>query len=496
MSLFGGVQLPGKPDLDNIEVLDRLAIPMIGEMERLGIAIDREYLWELSSILSTEADDLQKQIASYIPKDKLDEFSDRAADIEEAHGSATINASSADQIRELLFTILGLGKKRDLKKTATGKIKTDKKQLADIEEEHPIIRLIQDYRERKKLITTYCISLPKKAVFHPCSTDSDCPVCGLNHWVGTWRVHTQFLTTRTETRRLASKTPNLQNIPQRTNLGALVRAAFIATPGTKLVSNDFGQIELVDLAALAGCKGMIAVYAASGDLHLYTASACFNVPQDLVDKVSQRIPAKTVNFAIVYGISPKALSAQLRYFFSTLYSEGRITVVKYHDLIKQWSEDGCKTLIDKWFNIYPEILEYMDLQSYRARRYGFVWDVFGGVRLVPEIYSSLPYIKAAGIRQAGNMPIQATSAGQTKLAMGESQVMLQNVRENDGIWAWPLLTIHDQIMIEVEERYAEEIGDAQSEIFCNVMRDKETGENYWRVPITADAEIMDRWQKE
>ena len=670
MALYGGVTVPGKPDLDNTALLDRLPIPMISEMHRYGIAVDREYLWELEGILSKEADNLQRDISSYVPKDKLDEFSDKAAEIEENSGSATINANSADQIRELLFSVLGLGRKIELKKSVTGKIKTDKKQLAEIEEEHPVVKLIQEYRERKKLITTYCRSLPKKAVFHPRS--NSCPVCGLRHWVDTWRIHTTFSTTRTETRRLAcvhadtpvntrrgivpmkyvvvgdyvwthrnrwrrvtatwikgmdvmyrvtfcngntlictgdhsvltydyvnqsymdpqsqkhqngtgfiqesatsfierdsgevrnylsqctvcgrssltgsgtqstvgypvreiqegreesyvredgkstsqldrfsgrwkrisdlferrrtpictpyrngrgagyaevalspgctpyrrqqeeqsirqfsagyspwtsnsaqdsgiyttciqavelvgqevvydisvdedesyeacgvfnhnSRKPNLQNIPQRTELGQIIRAAFMATPGTKLVSNDFGQIELVDLANLAKCRGMIAVYNVAGDLHLYTASECFGVPQDKVDKVSQRIPAKTVNFAIVYGISPKALSAQLRYFFSTLLSENKINKDKYHALIAQWSEVGCKTLIDKWFGIYPEVLEFMELQAYRARRYGFVWDVFGGVRIVPEIYSSLPYIQGAGIRQAGNMPIQ------------------------------------------------------------------------------------------
>ena len=538
MSLYGGVELPGRPSLDNTALLDRLPIPMISEMHRYGIAVDREYLWELEGILSKEADNLQRDISSYVPKDKLDEFSDKAAEIEENSGSATINANSADQIRELLFSVLGLGRKVELKKSVTGKIKTDKKQLAEIEEEHPVVKLIQEYRERKKLITTYCRSLPKKAVFHPRS--NSCPVCGLRHWVDTWRIHTTFSTTRTETRRLAcvhadtpvntrrgivpmkyvvvgdyvwthrhrwrrvtatyikgvdemynvrfsngyilictadhrvlvdsvaqsyasrwirisdlperwkeaicsssgdgcyveeiasagsfevydisveedesylacgvfnhnSRKPNLQNIPQRTELGQIIRAAFMATPGTKLVSNDFGQIELVDLANLAKCRGMVAVYNVAGDLHLYTASECFGVPQDKVDKVSQRIPAKTVNFAIVYGISPKALSAQLRYFFSTLLSENKINKDKYHALIAQWSEVGCKTLIDKWFGIYPEVLEFMELQAYRARRYGFVWDVFGGVRIVPEIYSSLPYIQGAGIRQAGNMPIQ------------------------------------------------------------------------------------------
>ena len=128
MALYGGVTVPGKPDLDNTALLDRLPIPMITEMHRYGIAVDREYLRELEGILSKEADNLQRDIASYVPKDKLDEFSDKAAEIEENSGSATINANSADQIRELLFSVLGLGRKVELKKSVTGKIKTDKKQ--------------------------------------------------------------------------------------------------------------------------------------------------------------------------------------------------------------------------------------------------------------------------------------------------------------------------------------------------------------------------------
>jgi DNA polymerase-1 len=478
MSLYGGVTIPGQPDLENVRRLDLLPVPMILKMQRYGVAIDREYLWELSSDLGHEMTELERDIASYIPPDRLHWFSDAAASIEETQGLAELNANSAEQIRTLLFDLLKVGSGRQLKVTDSGRISTGKKQLELCRDDHPVVAKVLEYRERSKLKSAFADSLPKRAVLHPAG--SCCPVCELRHAASTWRVHGEFTTTRTETGRLSMRKPNLQQVPQRTELGAKVRLAFIAPPGRKLVSVDFSQIELRDLAHLSQCESMMRTYhhdcpqcpgCGLNDIHTTTAMEVFGIADPLqVDKLYQRLPCKNVNFMIVYGAGAKGLQAQLA--LSGIY----------------WTEEECERFIRRWFSTKPEVGEWIGLQSYRAHRYGFVWDPFGRVRRVPETRSCHGWIRAAGIRQAGNMPIQSVSAGQTKLAMGELDELLEPLENNRSIW--PLLSIHDQLIYEADEDVAEELKEIMISVFAGVMN----GE--WSVPIDADGEIMDRWKKE
>jgi len=501
MSLFGGVRVPGCPDFENVRRLDLLPIPMVRKMQRYGIAIDIPYLNDFSVELGRDMASLQKEIADFIPAQQLQSFSDQAAEIEEVSGAADFNANSAAQIRSLLFDTLKVGWGRDLKTTSDGKISTGKKQLELCRDDHPIVHKVLQYRERSKLKSSFADSLPLKAKYHPRNRDGSCPICELPHVESTWRVHTQFLMTRAETGRFSSKDPNLQQIPTRTELGARIRYAFIASPGTRLVSSDFSQIELRDLAHLARAASMIQAYQEDKDIHLYSACRVFDLDYDhyalLSDlkelgqlsaeqkidwadfALTKRLPTKNVNFMIVYGATAIGLQAQLA--LSKLY----------------WTEDQCEDFIARWFGLYPEVESYMDLQHYRAQRYGFVWDPFGRMRRVPEVRSCLPYIRSAGLRQAGNMPIQSCSAAQTKLVMGSLNEDFSNIySDGAGAWVWPLLTIHDQLMIECDEEIAEDMRDLMIHRFSSVMTDEETGEHLWRVPVKSDGEILERWKKE
>ena len=497
MSLYGDVTIPGGPDLENIRKLDLLAIPQICRMQRLGFAIDLERLAELSLSLASEMDELQKDISSYIPPDALGRFVGHANEVEEETGLAEFNANSADQIRTLLFDLLRVGSLRDVKVTATGKKSTGKKQLELCRDDHPVVPLVLQYRERSKLKSAFADSLPKLARLHPRS--ACCPICELPHVEATYRVHGEIMTTRTETGRLSMKKPNLMQIPVRSELGQRIRAAFIASPGCTLVSTDFSQMELRDLAHMANAESMIQVYREDKDIHLYTACRAFGRDYDyyagLSDKkdagtltdtekaewkhfsLYERLPSKNLNFMIVYGASWKGLQAQLA--LSGIF----------------WDEQQCKDFIARWFGLYPEVEEYLGLQEYRARRYGFVWTPFGRVRYVPETESCHNYIRSAGIRQAGNMPIQGCNADQLKLVMGELEQELECLYRR-GIYCWGLAPIHDQIIVECEESAAELIGSIMSYIFSRVMHDEDTGENLWRVPIRADAEISERWVKQ
>lgn len=479
MSLFGGVEIAGRPSLENVRKLDLLPVPMVRRMQRYGISIDIPYLQEFSSELGREMAALERDIASYLPPDRLHAFAESAAEVEGELGPVEFNANSAEQIRSLLFDALKVGHGRDLKTTADGAVSTGKKQLELCRDDHPVVHKVLEYRERSKLKSAFADSLPKKARYHPANKDGSCPVCELAHVESTWRVHTEFTMTRTETGRFASKSPNLQNVPARSELGGKVRAAFVASPGTFLVSSDFSQIELRDLAHLADEKAMIAIYNADGDIHQHTAMRAFGIADPAkVDKLRHRLPSKTVNFGIAYSMSAIGLQAQLAVM--GLF----------------WTEEECDDFINRWFGLYPEVRAYMELQHYRARRYGYIWDLFGRIRRVPETHSTHSWIRSQGLRQAGNMPIQSTSAGQTKLAMGALEEDFTNIySDGAGPWVWPLLTIHDQLICEADEDIAEEIRDLQMYRFSTVMDDEATGEHLFRVPVKSDGEILERWRK-
>lgn len=477
--LFGGIDIPGRPDLTNIQKLDLLPVPMSRRMSRIGFAIDPPYFADLTAQLTAEMQELEKDIVSYIPYEALSDFIINAGQVEEDWG---LNVASSEQIGKLLFDTLhiGRGRERELKMTKGGvRISTGKKQLELVKADHPVVQRVLDYRERAKLTTTYTKALPKMAKWHPRSVGSSvCPVCEYQHVDGTWRVHTDFASTRAETGRLCSRRPNLANVPARTELGGLVRLGFVASPGTMLVSADLSQIELRNLAHCADAKSMIDIYEASGDIHQSTAMKAFGITDpSKVDKLKHRLPAKTIGFGLMYGMTSMGLQA-------TLATMGLL-----------WTVEECDVFVEKFFSIYPEVREYMELQAYRARRYGMVWDALGRVRLIPEVRSYHSWIRSAGLRQAGNFPIQALNAGQMKLAMGKADARLLELERQEGCWCVPLMTIYDQLIVEAQEGMEGRALEVLTETFNGVMDDEETGERLFRVPVESDGEVMARWVK-
>lgn len=482
MALYDGITLPGRPDLENVRRLDLLCLPMIGRMTRIGVAVDLPYLAELSSRLSADMSELQRDISSYIPADALDRFVSADND-ESGESEIEINANSADQLRVLLYDLLRVHVGKNIKTTDTGKLSTGKRQLELCRDVHPIVVKVLDYRERSKLKSAFADALPRLARLHP--RGLCCPVCELAHSADTWRLHGEVMTTRAATGRLSMKKPNLQQIPTRSELGQHIRAAFIASPGKRLVSCDFSQIELRDLAHLANCQSMIDVYAKDGDIHDDTCHRALGVPWDQKpDKYKDRMAAKRVNFGIQNGTTEKGLYLQL--------------VMDYHQNKMEapdWlTEDWCKWFIKAWLADRPEVQEYFNLQWYRGRRYGLVWDAFGRIRLLPEMQSCHYYVRQEGLRQAQNMPVTSTAAGHLKLVMGELAEEFARMRDND-VDVNELMSIHDQIIAEADENDAGSVGEIMSWTFSQVMVDKDTGEDHWRVPIKADSEILERWIK-
>lgn len=275
-----------------------------------------------------------------------------------------------------------------------------------------------------------------------------------------------------------SKNPNLMNLPFRTPIGRRIRAAFIPSPGKVFVGADFSQIELRLLAHCSADPNMLRIYAEGGDIHVFTAMRIFNKTMEEVvskeGKTLYRLPAKRLGFGIAYGLAAQGLQQQLA-------MEGL-----------NWTVEVCEEFIELWFNLYPGVRRLLETYYYRAKRYGFVWDLFGRIRLVPEVRSQHSWIRSAGLRQAGNMPIQGSAQAFTKLAMGYIEEDSERLRAR-GYGVEPLLQVHDEILLEVDEDIADVVADKMTYYMSSLDK-----LNHFdlRVPITAEAQIMpDCWKK-
>ena len=487
MSLYGGIELPGHPCPENVRRLDLLPIPQIRRMMRMGVGIDKEWLWELGSKLESRKVELRKEISSYVPPDKLEEFVSSSSGEGEGGMGLELNVESAEQVATLLFKLLGVGSGRQLKRTKSGKrVSTGKKQLETLKREHAIVPLILEYREASKLKNTYTDRLPEIARLHP--RGEECLICGRPHREDHWRVHTEILTTRTDTGRLASKSPNLQNIPVRTVLGREVRKAFVPQPGWKLVAADYSQFELRLLAHLSRDANMLRIFREGGDIHLATAMRAFGIDDPKkVDKILHRAPCKNVNFGIAYGLT-----------YLGLYDLMALTHATAGVPVPDWLDEAwCMEFILKWFELYPQCVEYFELQHYRAKRYEIVWTMCGRVRPVPEVRSVHKRIREAGLRQAGNMPIQGSQADIFKVGMARVERRLVEWRAA-GVGVEALLPIHDELLVEVEEGWEDEVKTLLEWEMGRAMHDGQTGELRCRVPILTEGKVMeeDRWTKE
>lgn len=482
MALYGGIELCGRPDLENVRKLDLLPMRSVMEMQRYGMAIDIPHLNALTEVLTKEIEELRYEICSYIPAERLDEFISKS-NMDADDDYLPMNVESTKQMRKLLFEVLQVGKGHQLKLTKSGDISTGKRQMEARKQDHPVVPLVLSYRERAKLKGTYSAKLPRMARFHP---DKGC-WCGLRHFAPTMRVHCDVMMTRTATGRPATKNPNLQNIPVRSEHGRTVRKGFIASPGTEMVTVDFAQLELRLLAHFGEVERFIRVFHEGKDPHTQTAMDAFKLEHESqVNKLTQRAPAKNVNFAIVYGETPKGLYEQL---VSDTYGKSGIAVPDW--LTLQW----CDKFMADWFDLYPEVEGFMEHEHYCARRYGVVWTGMGRVRRVPEVRSVHNRVIAAGERQAGNHKIQGTGADMLKLAQAEIQEYIETVIRPEGIWCWPLIEVHDELIYEIEQGYGEILLAKCEDVMSRVLEDKRAGVNLCRVPVVADGKVMQRWEK-
>lgn len=346
-----------------------------------------------------------------------------------------LNINSPSQVAKVLFEKMGLPKG---KKSKNGDYSVSAEVLEDLSADYKIARDILRYRQLQKLNSTYIEGL--KSVIQ-----SD------------GRVHTTYTQTVTSTGRLSSKNPNLQNIPVRTEEGRELRKLFIAPEGSVLIDADYSQIELRLIAHCSGCKSLIEAYNGGRDIHRETAAKVFGVPvEDVTEEMRQK--AKTVNFGVIYGESSFGLAKTLKI--------GR---------------EEASSFIKRYFEVYPEIKEYLDKTVAFAKENGYVETIFGRKREIPELKSSNYTIRQFGERAAMNMPMQGSAADIIKLAMTSFHRALLDRK----LKARMILQVHDELLIESPIEEAEECANILKECMENVIR--------LSVPLTADVSVGRSW---
>jgi DNA polymerase-1 len=353
-----------------------------------------------------------------------------------ASAGEEFNINSNPKLREILFERLGLPV---LKKTSTG-ASTDAtvlQQLAD--EGHQLPVLLMEYRELSKLESTYIDALP--LYVHP----------------RTQRVHTSFSQTTAATGRLSSSDPNLQNIPIRRELGRVIRRGFIPRRGWKLVSADYSQIELRLLAHLSGDPAFVHAFNSGGDIHRQTAALIFDVPLDDVSK-DMRGRAKTINFATIYGQGPHALSRQLK----ITHAEAR-------------------EFIDRYFQRFRRVREYLDSMVEFAREHGYVQTIFNRRRYIPELRDRNFNVRAFGERTAANSPIQGSAADLIKVAM----IRIHGAIAARALSSRMLLQVHDELVFEVPVPELDEL----TSLVTHEMEHAAA----LSVPLVVDLGVGDNW---
>ena len=393
-------------------------VSVLTAMEIEGININIDFLNKLSVTLTADINRLEKNIYEQAGEE--------------------FNIASPKQLGIVLFEKMELVKKP--KKTKTGQYATGEDILSFLAKEHEIIRNIQEYRQYKKLQSTYVDALPNE----------------VNSKTG--RIHTQYMQAVAATGRLSSNNPNLQNIPIRTERGKEVRKSFIPRDENHvLLAADYSQIELRIIAALSEEGNMMEAFKNGEDIHASTAAKVFNVPLDEVTR-EQRSNAKTVNFGIVYGVSAFGLSNQT-------------------DL----SRSEAKELIDTYYETYPKLKAYMSAQVDFARENGYVETVLNRRRYLKDINSRNAMVRSGAERNAVNAPIQGSAADIIKLAM----INIYNRFKKEGFKSKMLLQVHDELVFDAHKD--------ELEIIRPIIKYEMENAFKMSVPLDVEVGIGENW---
>ena len=405
------------------EMLERPLVAVLARMERRGISIDRQVLSRLSGDFAQTAARVE-------------------AEIQEIAGEP-VNVGSPKQIGDILFGKMGIPGGT---KTKTGAWSTSAQILDELAEQgHELPKKILEWRQVSKLKSTYTDALP--TYVHP----------------DTHRVHTTYALAATTTGRLSSNEPNLQNIPVRTEDGRKIRRAFIASPGHKLVSADYSQIELRLLAEIADIPVLKQAFRDGLDIHAMTASEMFGVPvKDMPGEVRRR--AKAINFGIIYGISAFGLANQLGI-----------------------AREEASAYIKKYFERFPGIRAYMDATRDFCRAHGYVETLFGRKCHYPDIKASNASVRSFNERAAINARLQGTAADIIRRAM----IHMEEALAEKKLSAQMLLQVHDELIFEVPD---DEVA-ATLPVVQRVMEDAPFPAVILSLPLHVDARAANNWDE-
>ena len=390
-------------------------VEILADIEELGVRIDVAFLETLRVELTASC---AKHEAA------LHEFA-----------GETFNVNSTTQLRRVLFEKLGL---TPVKKTSTGQPSTDADSLSKLAGEHPFVAELMRYREVEKLRSTYAEALP--------------PLVAADG-----RIHATLNQLSTSTGRISSETPNLQNIPIRTEEGRALRKAFIPAEGCVLLSSDYSQIELRILAHLANDPGLVDAFERGTDIHTVTASKVFGVAEADVDSHQRRF-AKVINYGLAYGMEAYGLAQRM-------------------DI----PNDQARDILDAFFAGFPRVREFMDQTVVEARRLGYTSTIMGRRRRIPELASDNFRIRQMGERMAQNAPVQGSAADVFKVAT----VRLAHALKEEGLRSRIVLTVHDELVLEVPESEM----DACEALTRSVME----GAAHLLVPLVVDIGFGPNW---
>ncbi len=394
-------------------------LPVLMRMEMHGVMLDAPFLREMGGDLAGRLDELQDHIC--------------------ALAGHSFNINSTKQLRTVLFDELGLPV---IHRTKTGP-STDAKTLEALKDKHEIVILLLEHRQLNKLRSTYVEALPK--LVNP----------------QTGRVHTSYKQTGTETGRLSSADPNLQNIPIRTPLGRQIRRAFVAPPGHQLVAADYSQVELRVLAHLSGDENLQGAFLRDEDIHARTAADILDIPLKKVTSEQRRL-AKSINFGIVYGMGEYGLAQRTAL-----------------------NQTEARQFIESYFARYPGVKTYLDSVKQQARDRGYVETILGRRRFFPELRAGSRaggMIRRASERAAINMPVQGSAADIMKLAM----LRMDEALRRHNLRTAMILQVHDELVLEVP---ADELDTAKA-----LVREVMSEAYNLAVPLKVDVEVGPNWR--
>ncbi|MEX3556187.1 MAG: DNA polymerase I [Burkholderia gladioli] len=412
-------QVAHEPGLKRVYAEIEMPVSLVlRKMERTGVLID-----------SARLDKQSHEIAVRLIELELEAY-------ELAGGE--FNLGSPKQIGQIFFEKLQLPV---VKKTPSGAPSTDEEVLQKLAEDYPLPKLLLEHRGLSKLKSTYTDKLPRM----------------INAQTG--RVHTNYAQAVAVTGRLASNDPNLQNIPVRTAEGRRIREAFIASPGCRIVSADYSQIELRIMAHISEDESLLRAFSQGEDIHRATAAEVFGVTPLEVSNDQRRI-AKVINFGLIYGMSAFGLASNLGI-----------------------TRDAAKLYIDRYFARYPGVANYMETTRAVAKDKGYVETVFGRRLWLPEINGGNGPRRQAAARAAINAPMQGTAADLIKLSM----IAVDDWLERDKLRSRMIMQVHDELVLEVPEDELALVREKLPEMMSGVARLK--------VPLVAEVGAGDNWEE-